>query len=180
MTKWARQNDDRLEYPNAAEFQGISNWGANEPALRRRGYMPLVGEAEPRLGAVAVPIAWHVVERNKHKELPVPHDVDDSYIQIDEWRYDAIPAPPEPELRRQFTKGELLEALQACGLYDAAKAIYVNDVDLQIAWAGFADIDMDYPAAQSIMAQYPELFSAENIEKLQRYITFGETEANNE
>ena len=29
---------------------------------------------------------------------------------------------------------------------------------------------MDYPAAQGIMAQYPELFSAENVLMLQQYI----------
>ena len=81
---------------------------------------------------------------------------------------------PQPELRRQFSKGELLEALQATGLYEQAKAIYVNDVDLQIAWAGFSDIDMDYPATEGIMQQYPAFFTAKNIAALQHYITFGE------
>lgn len=109
---------------------------------------------------------------------------DEWYITADEkrpWRkviaVKAVadePVPePEPELRRQFSKGELLEALTACGLYEQAKAIYIADIDLQIAWAGFADIDMDYPAAQSIMAQYPDLFTEENIQKLQEYITNG-------
>ena len=103
--------------------------------------------------------------------------LDASYIQIDEWQYDAIPAPEPPPLRRQFSKGELLEALQALGLYDAAKAIYINDIDLQIAFAGFADIDMDYPVTGAIMQKYPDFFTEGNVAKLQRYITFGNTEA---
>lgn len=107
---------------------------------------------------------------------------DEWYVTTDPdrpWRYiiAAKAVQDEPELRRQFSKGELLEALQACGLYEQAKEIYIADVDLQIAFAGFSDIDMDYPACQSIMAQYPELFSEANIQMLLEYITSkGETE----
>jgi hypothetical protein len=104
--------------------------------------------------------------------------LDDSYIRVTQSHYEDIPAPEPPPLKRQFSKGDLLEALMALNLYDAAKAIYAADLDLQIAWAGFANIDMDYPATQSIMEQYPELFSQANVEALQRYITFGKDTGN--
>lgn len=100
--------------------------------------------------------------------------LDDSYIRVTASHYEDIPAPEPPPLLRQFSKGDLLEALMALNLYDQAKAIYAADMDLQIAWAGFASIDMDYSACQAIMQQYPDLFTPENIEALQRYITFGE------
>ena len=177
MRQFAKEQDNTLVYAQDAEFRGIPNWRTNEPAVRRAGYLPVQGEPEQREGYTARPKTWHVVERNKYKEYPTPHWVDDSYIQIDEWQYDAIPAPEPPPLRRQFSKGELLEALQATGLYDAAKAIYINDIDLQIAFAGFADIDMDYPVTGAIMQKYPDFFTERNVAKLERYITFGNVEA---
>lgn len=115
-----------------------------------------------------------VGERQVTRDVPVVYDK--SYIQIDEWAYIPIPAPEPPPLKRRFSKGDLLEALMACKLYEQAKAIYAADMDLQIAWAGFADIDMDYPACKGIMQAYPELFTEQNVEKLQRYITFGPTQ----
>ncbi|MBO4513496.1 MAG: hypothetical protein J5746_12100, partial [Victivallales bacterium] len=96
--------------------------------------------------------------------------VDASYIQVLDWTYTPIPEPEPVPLPTRFTKGTLLEALRGCGLYDQAKTIYASDLDLQIAWAGFADIDLQYPAAQSIMQQYPELFSAANVERLLAWI----------
>ena len=156
---YAKEQDNRLVEPTDAEFVGIPNWWLHDYQLRKRGYMPLVGEAEPREGYTAKPLRWHV-----------EGDGNTAYIQIDDWDYMPIPAPEPEPLRRQFTKGELLESLMGCNLYDQAKAIYAADLDLQIAWAGFADIDMDYPAARGIMAQYPELFSAENVLRLQQYI----------
>ena len=195
--KYAREHRNQLVYPTPADCIGIPNWQTNEPALRRRGWLPLVGEAEPREGYTAEPATWHTVEQSETRVEPRQTIVEDwetdpetgerrktgehtemvdtevvfdtSYIQVDTWSYAPIPIP-EPVLPRRFSKGDLLEALMGCGLYDQAKAIYAADLDLQIAWSGFADIDMDYPAAQGIMAQYPELFSAENVLALQRYI----------
>ncbi len=142
----------------------VAQYGARVEILERILYNP-TEETYRGMDFVTLPTAnppegWH----------------DEWYVENDEIKARAVqdePAP-EPELRTRFSKGELLEALQACGLYEQAKAIYVNDVDLQIAWAGFADIDMDYPAARDIMEQYPALFTDENVEKLQRYITTGE------
>lgn len=100
--------------------------------------------------------------------------LDDSYISVTASHYEDIPAPEPPPLLRQFSKGDLLEALMALNLYDAAKSIYAADLDLQIAWAGFASIDMDCPSCQAIMQQHSEFFTPENVEHIQRYITFGE------
>ena len=194
---YAKEQDNRLVEPTDAEFVGVPNWQTNEPALRRKDYLPLVGDPEPREGYTPVPATWHTVEQSETRTEPRQTIVEDwetdpetgerrktgehiemvdtevvfdtSYIQVDSWSYAPVPVP-EPVLPRRFSKGDLLEALMGCGLYDQAKSIYASDMDLQIAWAGFADIDMDYPAAQSIMEQYPELFSAENVLALQQYI----------
>ena len=73
-------------------------------------------------------------------------------------------------LPRKFTKGALLEALKGTGMYGVAKGIYLADDDLQIAWAGFADIDLDYKATQDIMEKYPDFFNEENVQLLLTWI----------
>lgn len=194
---YAKEQDNKLIEPTDAEFVGIPNWWLHDYQLRKRGYMPLVGDAEPREGYTSAPATWHKVEQTETRVEPRQQVVEDwetdpqtgerrktgehtemvdtevvfdtSYIQVDSWSYAPVPVP-EPVLPRRFSKGDLLEALHGCGLYDQAKAIYASDMDLQIAWAGFSSIDMDFPATQSIMQQYPELFSAENVLALQRYI----------
>ena len=45
---------------------------------------------------------------------------------------------------------------------------------MQIAFAGFADIDMDFSVTEAIMQKYSAVFTDENVNKLQRYITFKE------
>lgn len=120
MTQYAIDNDGTLQYPTASEFSGIPNWQTHDAALRRKGYMPLVGEAEPREGYTAAPATWHTVKQSEtrieprqvlvpdidpetgektgeHYEMqdkPVVYDT--SYLQIDTWDYIPIP-PPEPE-----------------------------------------------------------------------------------
>ena len=194
--QYARIHRDQLVYPTTADFPGVPGWQSNEPAMRRKGWLPLVGDPEPREGYTAEPSEWHTVSQSETRIEPrnedpvtkepfieidpetgearqvtriVPVEFDTSYIQVDSWSYAPIPVPA-PVLPRQFSKGDLLEALMGCGLYDQAKAIYAADMDLQIAWAGFADIDMDYEATKGIMQQYLELFSAENVLALQQYI----------
>lgn len=197
MTTWAKEVNHALVYASGDEFRGVPNWATHVQRCRKAGYLPLVGDPEPREGYTAEPASWHTAEQSETRVEPRQVVVEDweedpetgerrktgehtemkdtevvfdtSYIQVDTWSYVPIPIP-EPVLPRRFSKGDLLEALQGCGLYDAAKAIYASDLDLQIAWAGFADIDMDYAATQGIMAQYPELFSAENVLMLQQYI----------
>jgi hypothetical protein len=197
MTTWAKEVNGALVYASGEEFKGVPNWATHEQRCRKAGYLPLVGDPEPREGYTAEPATWHKVTQSEARieprqvvvedweEDPETHErrktgehtemqdteiiVDTSYIQVDTWNYVPIPIP-EPVLPRRFSKGDLLEALQGCNLYEQAKAIYAADLDLQIAWAGFSSIDMDFPATQSIMAKYPQLFTEENVLALQQYI----------
>ena len=203
MTEYAKIVDEQLVFPTDAEFKAVPNWRTHESCLRKHGYMPLVDtEHEEREGYTATPKTFHVVQQSETRDVPtqvivedwsepdehgerhktgehteiqiLPKVFDTSYIEVTEYEYTPIPVPPEPPLLRQFSKGDLLEALMALNLYDQAKQIYANDLDLQIAWAGFANIDMDYSACQAIMQQYSEFFTPANVEAIQRYITFGE------
>ena len=118
--KYAKDNAGTLQYPTASEFPGVPNALTHDSLLRRHGYMPLVGEAEPHEGYNAIPATWHTVTQSEtrteprqvlvpdidpetgektgeHYEMqdkPVVYDT--SYIQIDTWDYIPIP-PPEPE-----------------------------------------------------------------------------------
>jgi hypothetical protein len=156
MTQYARYIDStHVQYPTDAEFRGVPNWRQHYALLKAHGYLPLTGEPEPRTGVTAE---------------PAEYALQGDHIQIIAWTYTPI-TPPEPApLPTQFSKGTLLEALQACNLYTEAKIIYMNDLDLQISWAGFADIDMAYKATQRIMAKYPDFFSEENVAMLREWI----------
>lgn len=156
----ARIQDSTLIFPEPDEFRGIPNWTSHDAILRQRGYLPVHGEPEQRDGYTASPKSWHIVGQKEYT----------SYIQIDEWTYTPIPIPEPAPLPTRFSKGTLLEALRGCNLYEQARAIYAADMDLQIAWAGFADIDMEYPACQQIMQQYSELFTEENVRTLLEWI----------
>lgn len=106
--EYARIEDSRLVRPTDVEFNGIPNYMSNDAALRKREYMPLVGEPEEREGFEAVPSTWHVVEahsvRNEMRQVDggdelvmTPVDVDESYIQVDSWDYVEIPAEPQTD-----------------------------------------------------------------------------------
>lgn len=122
---YAKIIDNALQYPSASEFAGIPHYETNDSALRRRQYLPLVGEPEPREGYSATPSRWHVVEQSETRVEPrqtIVEDwetdaetgerrktgehtemvdtevtIDTSYIQIDEWQYQENPPEPEPE-----------------------------------------------------------------------------------
>ena len=199
MTTWAKEIDNQLKFASENEFPGVPNPFTHEQKCRDKGYLPLIDTPhEERDGYTCKPETWHKVTQSQWRTVPVEVEIPDfdpesgeqtgthkewrdeqrefdtSYILVDTYAYTPIPQPEPPPLKRQFSKGDLLEALVACGLYDAAKAVYAADLDLQIAWAGFANIDMDYTACQAIMQQYSELFTPANVEAIQRYITFGE------
>lgn len=203
MTIWVKEVEGQLKFSEASEFPGVPNYATHEAKCRDKGYMPLVGTPEDRPGYEPVPATWHKEEHYETRDVPQqvivedwsepdpetgerhktgehteiqikPKTFDISWMQIDSYNYVPIPTPEPPPLLRQFSKGDLLEALMALNLYDAAKAIYAADLDLQIAWAGFASIDMDYDQTKAIMSKYSDFFNAENVEAIQRYITFGE------
>ena len=71
---YAKIVDNTLQYPTATEFRGIPNYMHNDPCLRRHGYKPLVGEAEPREGFRASPATWHVVEQKETRIEPRQND----------------------------------------------------------------------------------------------------------
>ena len=191
-------SETEVQYPTDAEFIGIPNWRQHDAELRRHNYVPLQGEPEPRLGVTAEPSRFSFIRQTATRIEPRPYEVEDweedpetherrktgthtewrdteiqvdaSYIQVLDWTYTPIPEPEPVPLPTRFTKGTLLEALKANDLYDQAKAIYMEDIDLQIAFAGFADIDLGYPVTQKIMEQYPELFSQKNVQLLLEWI----------
>lgn len=71
---YAKIIDNALQYPTASEFAGIPHYETNDAALRRRQYLPLVGEAEPREGYSATPSAWHVVQQSATRIEPRRED----------------------------------------------------------------------------------------------------------
>ena len=116
MKRYAKIVDDSLVFPQDSEFAGIPNWKTNDSALRRRGYLPVEGDAVQREGYVASPSSWYVVNQsvqvverrqvkvdvtdgdgNKTEEgyemqdVPVVKDL--SYIQVESWNYRH--APPQ-------------------------------------------------------------------------------------
>ena len=119
---YAKIENDVLVYATAADFPAIPHWETHEQAVRRKGFLPLVGEAEPREGYIAEPATWHTVaqsitrieprqtivedwetdpetgERRKigeHTEMvDTEITLDKSCIQVDAWEYIEIPIPP--------------------------------------------------------------------------------------
>ena len=104
---YAKDENQKLTYPDPAEFPGIPNVLQCEPALRAAGYMPLIGDPEDREGYNAEPSAWHVetmamtrieprqVAPGSVEMVDTEITLDASYIQVDEWAY--TEAPDEPE-----------------------------------------------------------------------------------
>ena len=125
MQEYAKDAGGSLQFATDSEFRMIPNWRTNEAAVRRKGYLPLVGTPEEREGYTAMPSRWHVVEQSTTRTEPRQHTVEDyetdeetgerrkvgehtemvdteitvdtSYIQIDEWEYTELPPEPEPE-----------------------------------------------------------------------------------
>ena len=62
MQEYAKDTGGSLQFAADQEFRMIPNWRTNEAAVRRKGYLPLVGTPEEREGYTATPSAWHVVE----------------------------------------------------------------------------------------------------------------------
>ena len=71
---YAKEIDNQLVQPTASEFAGISNWRTNDKALRKRHYLPVVGEPEEREGFTSRPLSWHKVEQSETREEPRNED----------------------------------------------------------------------------------------------------------
>lgn len=149
MTTWAKDSGGTLQYPTAEEFRGIPHYETNEPACRKRGYMPLEGEPEPREGYTAEPQIWHTEHREitrieprqvivedwetdpetgerrkvgEHTEMQDTEiTLDKSAICVDSWEYVEIPIPPEPDTsERDNAEKAIVGRIAALALkYDA-------------------------------------------------------------
>jgi hypothetical protein len=125
MQEYAKEVGSSLQFATDAEFVGVPNWRTNQAAARRKGYLPVSGEAPQREGYTATPSRWHVVEQSETRIEPRQQTVEDyekdeetgerrktgehtemvdteitvdtSYIQVDEWQYTENPPEPEPE-----------------------------------------------------------------------------------
>jgi hypothetical protein len=156
MIAYAKIQNGTIIYPQPGEFRNIPNVLSNDALLRRSGYLPLIGEPEPREGFTASPARWHVVEQTEMhteprqvfedvmQEIPVggaaegeePQTeirvvgqrmvmrdtevtTDASYIQVDDWSYEAVPEPPPvvPPPHR-YSKLRLHRALDAAGIWE--------------------------------------------------------------
>ena len=150
--RWAKDNNNKIVYPSASEFVGIPNWEYHDYQLRKRGYKPLVGEAEPREGYTAEPSTWHTVG-----------DGATAYIQIDSWRYIPIPEPePVPEPVVRYSKYLLKNACEKRGLWERVKAA----IEAADKWESFLlinDIASDNPELLGVMPAIKERFGAETV-----------------
>lgn len=192
MTTWAKDIGGTLQYPTAEEFRGIPNWDTNEPACRKRGYLPLVGEAEPREGYDAVPSAWHKVEQSitrieprqaiaedwetdpetgerrkigEHTEMvDTEIALDKSYIQVDAWDYVPIPVPPpEPPPIVRYSKYALKNACIKRGLWEEVRGM----IEAAGKWESFLliqDLSSDNAELAEVMPSIVEHFGADVVE----------------
>lgn len=165
---WAKESENTLVYPQAEEFIGIVNYMANEPALRSKGYMPIVGEPDDRTGYEAIPSTWTVRRSSVIKVEPrqvegsrelvdTAVEVDTSDILVTGWSYQAIPVEePEEEssssseavidfdamgegLPQTVSKWELIQAWDACGDIDHVLSSAAGRNNLLAAWASLPD-----------------------------------------
>ena len=191
MTKYAKIVEDQLAYPRSSEFAGIPNYKTNDQALRRAGYTPLIGEADPRPGFTPVPSAWHVVEQSETRTEPrqVEEDIygedpethervkigvrivirdvdvvfDTSYIQVDDWIYEMDPEPVPPVVR--YSKYKLKNACVSRDLWDSVRTAIENAGK----WESFLlinDIASDNPELVEVMPMLVETFGEELVRQV--------------
>ncbi len=152
MTIYALDNNGILKYPTEAEFPGIPNWWQHDYQLRKRGYMPRVGEAEPREGYTAEPATWRTVG-----------DGATAYILVDSWKYFPVPEPaPVPEPVVRYSKYLLKKACEKQGLWEDVK----EAIERAGKWESFLlinDIASDNQELLDVMPAIKERFGAETV-----------------
>jgi hypothetical protein len=144
MQEYAKEVGSSLQFATDAEFVGVPNWRTNQAAARRKGYLPISGEAPQREGYTATPQTWHIVQQSETRIEPRQQTVEDyekdeetgerrkvgehtemvdteitidtSYIQIDEWQYTENPPEPEPEPQEDIS-AQLQQVIQLIMLY---------------------------------------------------------------
>jgi hypothetical protein len=186
--RYARIHRNQLVYPTTADFIGIPNWQSNEPAMRRKRWLPLVGDPEPREGYAATPATWHVVTQSETRLEPrnedpvtrepfieidpvtgearqvtriVPVEFDTSYIQVDTWSYVPIPIP-EPEPVR-YSKYKIQLACQKRGLWEQVKAA-IEAAGMADSWANIQDIASDNPELIAALPSIRAAFGSDTVD----------------
>lgn len=183
--QYAKEIENELQYPTQEEFAGIPNFMTHDAALRRRGYLPLIGEAEPREGYTAEPSAWHTVEQSETRVEPrqvVVEDwetdpetgerrkvgehtemvdteitVDTSYIQIDAWSYKPAPVPPEPEPDPViYSKLKIVKAMLQYGIWGDFWAALTPEQ--QTLWGNAVNFNSQYPEFAAGLAAFKQAF----------------------
>jgi len=187
--QYAKINDNRLEFPDPADFRGIPNWTSHEPLMRSRGWLPLVGEPESRDGYDAVPSAWHAVQQSEvnteprqyeepiYEENPETHEMeivghrtamryteivlDKSYIQVDEWEYTPIPAPEPAPLT--ISKYAVKLACEKRGIWEQVR----DAIEQAGKWESFVliqSLDTSNAELQEAMPLLVQKFGQETVD----------------
>ena len=192
MTQYAKIENDILVYACAADFPSVPNWETHESAVRRKGFLPVAGDAEPREGYEAQPATWHIVpqaitrieprqvvvpdyeydeethERRKTGEHTEMQDteitLDKSFINVDSWEYVPIPVPPpEPPPVVRYSKYALKNACLKRNLWDEVKGM----IEAAGKWESFLliqDLSSDNAELAEVMPSIVEHFGADIVE----------------
>lgn len=89
---------------------------------------------------------------------------DTSYIQVDEWSYEAVPEPPPAVLPpARYSKYKIQLATQSRGLWEQVKSA-IASAGLQDSWANIMDIASDNPELQAALPAIREAFGSDTVD----------------
>lgn len=101
-------------------------------------------------------------ERQVTRDTPIT--IDESYYQVDEWEYTAIPEPePEPEPVVYYSKYQIQRACQKRGLWDDVKAAIAN-AGFQDSWENIIRISSDNEELQKALPDIKAAFGADTVD----------------
>ena len=185
MTQYAKEVENKLQYPEQSEFPGVPNWQTHEPLLRSHGYLPLVGEPEPPEGYSATPATWHIEHKTGRRTEPRPYTVEDwetdpetgerrktgehtewrdteieydtSYIQVDKWDYEPVPVPPPPEPEPViYSKLKIVKAMLQYGIWGDFWAALTPEQ--QTLWGNAVNFNSQYLEFAQGLAAFKQAF----------------------
>lgn len=151
---YARDDNGTLIYPTDAEFVGIPNWWLHDYQLRKRRYMPLVGDAEPRDGYTPKPSKWHIEGAGNA-----------AYIQVTEWEYIEIPPAPEPVVK--YSKYKIQLACQDRNLWEHVKEA-IASAGLTDSWSNIIELSSDNQELKDALPEIKKMFGADVVEAVLR------------
>ena len=151
---YARDDNGTLTYPSDTEFVGIPNWWLHDYQIRKRGYLPLAGEAEPREGFEAVPSEWHIVASEGG-----------DYIQVTAWEYVEIPPAPEPVVK--YSKYKIQLACQDRNLWERVKEA-IASAGLTDSWSNIVELSSDNQELKDALPEIKKMFGADVVDAVLR------------